>query len=115
MSIRHELEGGGYAWSSDLSITEFRAYYGGQYIITTGIGSNAIEFSTRPLKNFFDKILRDNDESSFSIVSEFAYNLLGPSKVFTDLPKISEKVQVCIILLNRRAVYLSRCDSYLVL
>ena len=115
LSIRHELKGGGHAWSSDLHITEFRACYGGQYIITTGVGSSAIEFSTRPLKNFFDEILRDDDKSSFSTALEFDYNLLGPSKVFTDPPKIGEKVQVCIILLNHRAVHLSRCDSYLVL
>ena len=112
LSIRHELESGGHAWSCDLHITEFKACYGGQYIITTGVGSSATEFSTRPLKNYFDKILRDDDNSSFSTALEFDYNLLGPSKVFTDPPKIGEKVQVCIILLEHRAVHLSRSDSY---
>lgn len=94
LSIRHELKSGGHAWSCDLHITEFKACYGGQYIITTGVGSSAIEFSTRPLKNSFDKILRDDDHSSFSTALEFDYNLLGPSKVFTDPPKIGEKVQI---------------------
>ncbi len=112
LSIRHELKSGGHAWSCDLYITEFKVCYGGQYIITTGVGSSAIEFSTRPLKNSFDKILRDDDNSSFSTVLEFDYNLLGPSKVFTDPPKIGEKVQVCIILLEYYAVHLSRSDSY---
>ena len=112
MSIRHELKSGGHAWSCDLHITEFKACYGGQYIITIGVGLSAIEFSTRPLKNSFDKILRDDDNSSFSTILEFDYNLLGPSKVFTDPPKIGEKVQVCIILLEYHAVYLSRSDSY---
>lgn len=112
MSIRHELKSGGHAWSCDLHITEFKACYGGQYIITTGVGSSAIEFSTRPLKNSFDKILRDDDNSSFSTALEFDYNLLGPSKLFTDPPKIGEKVQVCIILLEHYAVHLSRSDSY---
>ena len=112
LSIRHELKSGGHAWSCDLHITEFKACYGGQYIITTGVGSSAIEFSTRPLTNSFDKILRDDDNSSFSTALEFEYNLLGPSKVFTDPPKIGEKVQVCIILLEHHAVHLSRSDSY---
>lgn len=112
LSIRHELESGGHAWSSDLHITEFKACYGGQYIITTGVGLSAIEFSTRPLKNSFDKILRDDDNFSFSTVLEFDYNLLGPSKVFTDPPKTGEKVQVCIILLEHHTVHLSRSDSY---
>ena len=112
LSIRHELKSGGYAWSCDLNITEFKACYGGEYIITTGVGSSAVEFSTRPLKNSFDKILRDDDSSSFSTALEFDYNLLGPSKVFTDPPKIGEKVQVCVILLELYAVYLSRSDSY---
>ncbi|KAK4696579.1 hypothetical protein P7C71_g1359, partial [Lecanoromycetidae sp. Uapishka_2] len=94
LSIRHELESGGHAWSCDLQITEFKACYGGQYIITTGVGSSAIEFSTRPLKNSFDKILRDDDNFSFSTALEFDYNLLGPSKVFTDPPKIGEKIQI---------------------
>ncbi|KAI4193337.1 MAG: hypothetical protein LQ350_008370 [Teloschistes chrysophthalmus] len=80
--------------SCDLHITEFKACYGGQYIITTGVDSSAIEFSTRPLKNSFDKILRDDDNSSFSTALEFDCNLLGPSKVFTDPPKIGEKVQI---------------------
>ena len=112
LSIRHELKSGGYAWSYDLHITEFKACYGGQYIITTGVGSSAIEFSTRPLKNSFDKILRDDDNSSFCTALEFDYNLLGLSKVFTDSPKIGKKVQVCIILLEHHAVHLSRSDSY---
>ena len=114
LSIRHELNSGGHAWSCDLQITEFKACYGGQYIITTDVGSSALKFSTRPLKNSFDKILRNDNDSSFSTALEFDYNLLGPSKVFTDPPKIGEKVQVCIILLEHHAVHLSRCDSYAV-
>ena len=115
LSIRHELESGGHAWSCDLHITEFKACYGGQYIITTGVGSSAIEFLTRPLKNSFDKMLRDDDNSSFSIALESDYNLLGPSKVFADPPKMGEKIQVRIILIEHHAVYLSRCGSHSVI
>ncbi|KAL9628241.1 MAG: hypothetical protein Q9164_007350 [Protoblastenia rupestris] len=104
LSIRHELESGGYAWSCDLHITEFKACYGGQYIVTTGVGSSAIEFSTRPLQNSFDKILRDDDNSSFSTALEFDYSLLGPSKVFTDPPKIGEKVQNTMRYIYRGAI-----------
>ena len=112
LSIRHELKSGSHAWSCDFHITEFKACCEGQYIITAGVGSSALEFSTRPLKNSFDKILRDDDNYSFSSALMFDYSLLGPSKVFTDPPKIGEKVQVCIILIEHHAVHLSRCDSY---
>jgi hypothetical protein len=60
------------------------------------MGSTAIVFFTRPLKNSFDKMLY-NDEPSSSTILEFAYTLLGPLKTFTHLPKVSEKVQVHII------------------
>jgi hypothetical protein len=96
LSIRHELESGDHAWSCDLHITEFKACYGGRYIITAGTGSTAVVFSTRPLKNSFDKMLRD-DKSSSSIIPELDCTLLGSSKVFTDPPKVGEKVQVRII------------------
>ena len=112
LSIRHKLKSGGPAWSCDLQITEFKACYGEQYIITTGVGSSAIQFSTRPLKNSFDKVLHNDDNSSSPTALDFDYTLLGPSKVFTDPPKIGEKVQVCIILLEHHAIHLSRCDAY---
>ena len=97
LSIWYALESGGHAWSCDLHITEFKACYGGQYIITVGVGSTAIVFSTRPLKNSFDNMLRDDDNFSSSIIPEFDCTLLGPSKVFVDPPKVGEKVQVRII------------------
>ena len=96
LSICHELESGNHAWSCDLHITEFKACYGGRYIITTGVGSAAIVFSTRPLKNPFDKMLSD-DNSSTSALPEFSCTLLGPSKVFNYPPKVGEKVQVRFI------------------
>ncbi|ELQ33830.1 hypothetical protein OOU_Y34scaffold00870g7, partial [Pyricularia oryzae Y34] len=94
LSVRYALESGGHAWSCDLPITEFKACYGGQYIITAGVGSNAIVFSTRPLKNSFDSMLRHEDNSSSSVIPELDCTLLGPSKVFTDPPKAGEKVQI---------------------
>ncbi|TLD22370.1 hypothetical protein PspLS_07768 [Pyricularia sp. CBS 133598] len=93
LSIRYALEPGGHSWSCDLPITEFKACYGGQYIITAGVGSTAIVFSTRPLKNSFDNMLRHEDNSSSSTIPEFDCTLLGPSKVFADSPKVGEKVQ----------------------
>lgn len=97
LSIRHELESGDHAWSGDLHITEFKACYGERYIITAGVGSTAIVFFTRPLKNFFDKMLRDDDNPSGSTIPEFECTLLGPSKAFTHPPKVGEKIQVRII------------------
>ncbi|KAI6573808.1 hypothetical protein MCOR09_002648 [Pyricularia oryzae] len=94
LSVRYALESGGHAWSCDLPITEFKACYGGQYIITAGVGSNAIVFSTRPLKNSFDTMLRHEDNSSSSVIPELDCTLLGPSKVFTNPPKAGEKVQI---------------------
>jgi hypothetical protein len=100
LSIRHELGSGDHAWSRDLQIAEFKACYGGRYIVTVGVGSAAIVFSTRMLKNSFDKMLRDdgNDNDEFiSTIPEFDCSFLGPSKVFTKPPKVGEKIQVRII------------------
>ncbi|KAK4101832.1 hypothetical protein N658DRAFT_530591 [Parathielavia hyrcaniae] len=94
LSIRHELEAGDHAWSGELHITEFKACYGGRYIITAGLGSTAIVFSTRPLKNSFDKMLHDDDNTSTSAIPEFECTLLGPSKAFAHPPKVGEKVQI---------------------
>ncbi|KAL7919034.1 hypothetical protein ACQKWADRAFT_302440 [Trichoderma austrokoningii] len=95
LSIRYELESGGHAWSSDLHVTEFKACYGGQYVITAGERSNAVVFSTRPLKGSFQKMLCvDSDDSEISTIPEFDCALLGPSKVFTSPPKVGEKVQI---------------------
>ncbi|KAH7630361.1 hypothetical protein B0T09DRAFT_321650 [Sordaria sp. MPI-SDFR-AT-0083] len=94
LSIRYELESGDHAWSGDLHITEFKACYGGRYVITAGVGPTAIVFSTRPLKNSFKKMLRDDDDPSSSTIPEFECTLLGPSKVFTHPPKVGEKVQI---------------------
>nr|CAD11376.1 hypothetical protein [Neurospora crassa] len=77
-----------------MKITEFKACYGGQYIITAGVGSNAIVFSTRPVKDSFSKMLRDDDNPSSSIIPEFECTLLGPSTAFSHPPKVGEKVQV---------------------
>jgi hypothetical protein len=58
------------------------------------VGSTAIVFSTRPLKNSFDKMLRDDDNPSSSAIPEFECTLLGPSKTFIRPPKVGEKVQI---------------------
>jgi hypothetical protein len=95
LSIRHELESGDHAWSCNFHITEFRACYGGQYVITAGVDPTSIVFSTRPLKNSFDKMFRDDDNSPSSTIPEFDCTLLGPSRVFINPPKVGEKIQVC--------------------
>lgn len=95
LSIRYELESGDHVWSGDLQITEFKACYGGHYIITAGVGSNAIVFSTRPVNGSFNKMLRDDvGNLSSSTIPEFGCTLLGPSKAFSHPPKVGEKVQV---------------------
>lgn len=92
LSIQYELESGDHGWSGDLQITEFKACYGGQYIITASVGSNAIVFFTRPVKDSFSKMLRDDDNPSSSIIPEFECTLLGPSTAFSHPPKVGEKV-----------------------
>jgi hypothetical protein len=99
LSIRHELKLGDHAWSRDLHIIEFRACYEKQYVITTILNFTSIVFSTTPLKNFFNKMFRD-DNSPNSIISKFDFTLLRPSKVFFNPPKVGEKVQVCTISLR---------------
>ncbi|EGZ70965.1 hypothetical protein NEUTE2DRAFT_159242 [Neurospora tetrasperma FGSC 2509] len=84
LSIRYELESGDHGWSGDLQITEFKAC----------VGSNAIVFSTRPVKDSFSKMLRDDDNPSSSIIPGFECTLLGPSTAFSHPPKVGEKVQV---------------------
>ncbi|KAF2257677.1 hypothetical protein CC78DRAFT_201579 [Lojkania enalia] len=94
LSIRHELDSGDYAWSCELHVTEFKACYGGEYIIAACSGSTSVLFSTRPLKTSFDRMLHGNGNSSGSAIPEFDYTLLGPSKVFIQPPKVGEKVQI---------------------
>jgi hypothetical protein len=112
LSIRHELDSGDHAWSCDLQITEFKACYGGEYIFTVYGGSTSVVFSTRPLGTSFDNMLHGNDNSSSSAIPEFDYTLLGPSKIFIHPPKVGDKVQVCTISLEHRAVHLLRHDSH---
>lgn len=98
LSIQYELETGCRAWSCDLRITEFNACYGGKYIITAGMGPTAIVFTTRPIKNSFDKMLLDDDDDLCSrTIPEFDCTLLGPSNVFIHPPKVGEKIQVRIV------------------
>ncbi|KAL7807409.1 hypothetical protein V8C26DRAFT_414763 [Trichoderma gracile] len=94
LSIQYELQAGSHAWSHDLHITEFRACFGGQYIITASGGSENIVFSTRLLKTSFEKLLSDDDKIADSSLPEFNCTLLGSSKVFINPPKIGEKIQI---------------------
>jgi hypothetical protein len=111
LSIRHELDSGDHAWSSELRVTEFNACYGGEYIIAACSGSTSVVFSTRPLKAPFDNMLHGNDNSPSSAIPEFDFTLLGPSKAFIQPPKVGEKVQVRSSL-EHCVVHLLRCDSH---
>ena len=95
LSICYRLDSGDYVWSCDLQITQFQACFGGRYVITTGVGSAATVFSTKPLGSSFDKMLSDDNVSS-SAPPEVICTLLGPSKVFRHSPQVGEKVQVRI-------------------
>lgn len=94
LSIQYELEAGGHAWSSDLRITEFKACFGGQYIVTASGGPKDIVFSTKPLKTSFKTMVSDDNMLASRSIPEFNCTLLGPLKVFTNPLKVSEKIQV---------------------
>ena len=100
VSIRQELESGSYAWSRDLHITEFKACYGGKYVITAGIGLTAIVFCTMPFKTSSEMLPDDNIFTS--TLPELDFKLLGPSKTFARPPKVGEKIQVCFVLFPMR-------------
>jgi hypothetical protein len=112
LSIRHELDSGDHAWSSDLHITEFKACQGGKYIITACNRSTSVEFCTRPLKTSPDFMLHGNNNSLSFAIPEFDYMLLGPSKVFIHPPKVGEKIQVCTTSLGHCVRHLLGYDSY---
>ncbi|PHH87963.1 hypothetical protein CDD83_8164 [Cordyceps sp. RAO-2017] len=94
LSTRHEFESGAHAWGPDLRVTEFKACYGGQYIITAGTGSNTTLFSTTPLKKSFENTLRRDVRNAASALPELDYLLLGPSRTFSTAPCIGEKIQI---------------------
>ncbi|PVH69867.1 hypothetical protein DL98DRAFT_661456 [Cadophora sp. DSE1049] len=94
LSIRHDLDSGDHAWSRDLHVTEFKACYGGEYIISACVGLASVVFSTKPLKTSCDNMLHSNDNFSSPAAPEFDYTLLGPSKAFIQPPKVGEKVQI---------------------
>ncbi|KAK6346148.1 hypothetical protein TWF730_010480 [Orbilia blumenaviensis] len=92
VSIRQELESGIYAWSRDLHITEFKACYGGKYVITAGIGVTGVVFCTMPFKTSSEML--PDDDSLISTIPELEFKLLGPSRTFTHPPKVGEKIQI---------------------
>jgi hypothetical protein len=112
LSIRHNLDSGNHAWSCDLHVTEFKACYGGEYIISACLGLASVVFSTKPLKTLFNNMLHSNNNFSSSAAPEFDYTLLGPSKAFIQPPRVGEKVQVCSTSLEYSVIYLFRCDSH---
>lgn len=61
---------GGIPFGAALSIlhTEFKACYGGRYMITARVGSTAIVFCTAPLKNSFVKMLHDDGSHPSSTI-----------------------------------------------
>lgn len=90
--IWYELELGDYVWSGDFYIIEFKVCYGEWYIIMVGVGLIVIVFFMRLFKNFFDKMLCDDDNFLGFIILEFECIFLGLLKVFIYLLKVGEKI-----------------------
>ncbi|PKY38115.1 hypothetical protein RhiirA4_537014 [Rhizophagus irregularis] len=95
IAVCYTLENGSNAWSDNLSIVELKACAGGRYIVTAGSESNVIEFITKPPIGFDDRAVRIEYQSDdLTDLLEFDYSLLGSSTVFTQEPKIGEKIQI---------------------
>ncbi|CAI2167855.1 8298_t:CDS:2 [Funneliformis geosporum] len=93
IAILETLENGLSAWSDSHLIVELKACVGGRYIVTAGSGENVIVFKTKPQTGFNDLIQNDQLDD-FDDIPEFDYCILGPSTVFTQEPKIGEKIQI---------------------
>ncbi|GBC03682.1 hypothetical protein RclHR1_05260004 [Rhizophagus clarus] len=95
ISVCYILENGSSAWSDSLPIVELKACAGGRYIVTAGSNNDVIEFVTKPPIGFDDRAVRIEYQSDDSTdLMESDYSLLGSSTVFTQEPKIGEKIQV---------------------
>ncbi|RUP49056.1 hypothetical protein BC936DRAFT_143369 [Jimgerdemannia flammicorona] len=94
LSVRYKLEDQSNAWSQNLPIVEFKARAGGRYIVTAGIGENALVFSTAPLTQFVDRMVNIEQPADATEVLELEFTLLGSTTVFNREPKIGEKIQV---------------------
>jgi len=93
IAIYYTLENGSNAWSGNLLIVELKACAGGRYIVTAGSKKNSIVFVTKPI-GFDDRAVQCDLLDDLTDLLEFDYCLLGPSMVFTQEPKVGEKIQV---------------------
>ncbi|KAF0430333.1 hypothetical protein F8M41_005537 [Gigaspora margarita] len=99
ISIHHTLENGTNAWSGNLSVMELKAYAGGRYVVTTikaGEENTNFVFMTRPPVGFDDFVIQTGQHEDLKDLQEFEYSLLGPSTVFTQEPKVGEKIQIYV-------------------
>ncbi|CAG8587401.1 17164_t:CDS:2, partial [Dentiscutata heterogama] len=99
ISIRSTLRDGSNAWSGNLSLMEHKAYAGGLYAVTAinaGEEDNNIVFMTIPPVGFDDFVIQTDQHEDLKDLQEFEYSLLGPSTVFTQKPKLGEKIQIYV-------------------
>ncbi|CAG8549079.1 12840_t:CDS:2 [Funneliformis caledonium] len=94
IAILETLENGLSAWSDSHLIVELKACFGGRYIVTAGSGENVLVFKTKPQTGFDDRVIQNNQLDNFADIPEFDYCILGPSTVFTQEPKVGEKIQI---------------------
>ncbi|CAI2177195.1 17280_t:CDS:2 [Funneliformis geosporum] len=94
ISILENLENGSSAWSENLSIVELKACAGGRYIVTAGSGDKAIVFKTKQQTDFNGRAIQSDQLDALTDLPECNYCILGPSTVFTQEPKVGEKIQI---------------------
>ncbi|RIA98449.1 hypothetical protein C1645_798354 [Glomus cerebriforme] len=94
IAVYYILENGSSTWSDNLSIVELKACAGGRYIVTAGSEANTIVFVTKPPIGFDDRTVQSDQLDDLTDLPELDYCLLGPSNVFTQEPKVGEKIQI---------------------
>nr|CAG8515458.1 8332_t:CDS:2 [Entrophospora candida]CAG8516983.1 4694_t:CDS:2 [Entrophospora candida] len=94
ISIHYDMENSSGNWSDSLLIVELKACAGGRYIVTAGSEENTIVFVTKQPFGFNDRTVQSDLPCEFVNLPEFDYCLLGPSTIFTQEPKVGEKIQV---------------------
>ncbi|CAG8698988.1 4269_t:CDS:2, partial [Scutellospora calospora] len=94
ISICDFQENGSKIWSGKFSVMELKACAGGRYIVTAESDANTIIFVTKRPVGFDNFVIQIDPLEDLTDLPELDYCLLGPSTVFTQKPKVGEKIQV---------------------
>lgn len=100
LAVRQWNEDGSYSWSDDLTIVHLKAWPGGRYAVTAGLGENTVVFSTEsPPTEFAHRMVNVEALAHPEALHELEFTLLGSSTIFRREPRVDEKIQVFIAIL----------------